>query len=70
MSDPDALPDVRLITISLDVEGEYDPAVDIEGLGDYEALGVLTVVRDRLRWELAQGGSVIAVEDDDEEEPG
>ena len=69
MTDAAELPDVRLITISLDVEGEYDPAVDIEGLGDYEALGILTVVRDRLRWELAQGGSVIGIdsEDDDDE---
>lgn len=59
--DPD-LPDVRIITISLDVDGDCDPALDYEGMGDFEALGVLTVVTDRLRAQLG------ATEDDDDDE--
>ena len=46
----DNLPDIRSIVITLDVddEGLCDPQLTYDGLGDFEAFGVLSIVTQRL----------------------
>ena len=63
MPEKDTLPDVRVITITMHPDNDYDPELDLDtDVDPWAALGILTVVTRRLRDELCDG------DDDDEDD--